>query len=463
MKHPININVLNNAVGIPPTADGIVGILAKSVAVAGKFILNRPYLLTQLDDLVTILGIDAAYDTTNNTAVYQQVSEFYGQAGDGALLWLYGVPKNTVYAAFVATSTFSDFIRYTAQADPLQRVKMIGLCYDVPLTLQSAADFPVDVTDTILALETVRAQLFQQGYQFSALIDGYNMSSTVAPSALTSLATRTQPGISLCIAGTKGNGVSGIGLALGRFARITVGRGFSAVEDGAVNTNTAFLTNSVLIPVTGNLVVGEVYTVFGGNITYNAIVYKPGDVFVAVVGQIAYTTTAGGYVVSNSTPINGAIGTPAIGLSPSSIDQLGLKQYMFLRTWSGKSGFYWNDAATCTGSQFALSSQEYNRVANRLSADALSFFIQEMGKNLPLDTRTGNVDQTYLNAKQEEFYNTYIVPLAAKSGSGDITDASLLVTGVNFLATKTLDFTLTIVPSVILGGVTGKLRFSATL
>ena len=90
MKHPINITVINDAVGITQPTDGIMMIFAKAVAVSGTFALSTPYLLTSPDDL-TALGIDAAYDSTNSVAVYQQVNEYYSQAGTGALLWLVGV------------------------------------------------------------------------------------------------------------------------------------------------------------------------------------------------------------------------------------------------------------------------------------------------------------------------------------------------------------------------------------
>lgn len=454
MQHPINISVINNAAGIPPSSDGVMGLFCKAVAVGSTFALNTAYLLTSPTDLAT-LGIDAAYDATNSVAVYQQVSEFYGQAGDGALLWLFGVAKNTAYATFVAGNTFADLIRFTAQADPANRVKMIGLCYDVPAATQSGADFPSDVTDTITALETARITLFNQGYQFSAIIDGYNMSSTVTPATIITMATKSAPGVSLNITGTKPNGVSAVGLALGRFARISIGHGFGAVEDGPVNTSGAYLTNSVIIPTTGVLVVGDTYTVEGGTVTYNSGTYKIGQTFVAVTGHTTYTTSDTGYVVDNYTPVQ--------GLRPAYIDSLGSKQYMFLRTWFNHSGFYWNDGATCELSTKQLSTQEYNRVANALSADALFFFIGEMGKNLPLDVKTGAVDQGYLNAKQSQFYDTYFAPLSVNSGSGDLSDGSITLTGPNFNATKTINFVIKIVPTPILGAVNGTIQFSATL
>lgn len=454
MRHPISITVINNAAGIAPQSAGVMGLFVKAVAVSTTFLLGTPYLLTQLSDL-TDKGVDAAYDLANGVAVYQQVSEFYEQAGDGALLWLFGVAKATAFADYVVSDPFKALVRGTATADPLNRVKMIGFAYDVPTALQSATDFPADVLATITPLETTRKALFAEGYQFSAILDGYNMSSTVTPANIGTMANKSAPGVSLCITGTKGNGVSAVGLALGRFARITVGHGFGAVEDGPMNTADAFLTNSVLKTAADAIVVGQVYTVFGGAITYNTVVYAVGSTFTAVTGYTSFTTAAGGYLVSNSTKVS--------GLTPAYVDSLGLKQFMFLRTWFSKSGYYWNDGATCELSTKPLSTQEYNRVANALSADALVFFIDQMGKNLPLNAATGAVDAGYLNAKQSEFKETYIDPLAVGTGTGDITTAALTLAGPNFNTTKTMTFKLEIVPTPILGGVTGTVEFVATI
>lgn len=457
MQHPITIQVINDAVGISQPTDGIMMIFVKAVAVGGTFALNTAYLITSVDDL-TALGIDEAYDTTNSTAVYQQVSEYYAQAQTGALLWLVGVAKATAYATFVASSTFQDLVRFTAQADPANRAKMLGFCYDVPAAAQTAADFPADVTASLTALQTAQLDMFNQGYQWSAIVDGYNMSSSVTPATIGTMATKACPSVSMCITGTKPNGVSSVGLALGRFSRITIGHGFGAVEDGPVNSNTAFLTNCISIPTTGTLTVGDTYTVYGpagATVTYNSTVYQVGQSFTAVTGFTSFTATGGGYVVDNYTDV--------AALSPTFINQLGQKQFMFLRTWFNHSGFYWNDGATCEQPTKQLSTQEYNRVVNSLSASALSFFINEMGKNLPLDTRTGNVDQGYLNAKQSQFYDQSINPLTVAAGTGDITDGSITMTGPNFNATKTINFTLVIVPTPILGAINGIIRFSSTL
>lgn len=460
-RHTINITVPNSAAGIPTAKEGVVGILAKGVAVGGTLALDTPYALKKLSDLIA-LGVNAAYDVANGVAVYQQVSEFYAQAGDGALCWLQVCAKNTTYATYVASATFRNFINYSAQADITQQIKLLGICYDVPTATQAAADFPADVTNTLTAIQTARNLLFAQGKCFGVILDGYNMDTTVTPTTIGTMATATNPNVSLCITGTKGNGVSAVGLALGKYARISVGRGVGAVEDGAINTTTAFLTNGILVAAGGALIVDEVCTVQGGPITYNAVVYNIGDQFTVVTGHLAFTTTAGGYVLIGSTPINN-IGGKILGMDQDDLDTLGDKQYFFITTVSGITGLFWNDGATCTAEDNFFSSMEYTRVANAISYDARQFFTLLRGLNLPSDSTTGDLDSSFCAGKAKSFKTIFIDPLTAASGSGDISDGKIVVSGPNYAGTGNLKFAITMTRATILGEVDGTIEFALTL
>lgn len=452
--HKITITVPNSAAGIPVDKTGIMGMVLQGVAVASTLVLDTPYLLTKLAD-ATAMGINAAYDVTNGTAVFQQISEFYGSAGDGALLWIQVTAKATAYASYVASAAFSSYVRFSAQADPSQQVKIIGLCYNPPVAVQSSTDFPADVPAAVTAAQTIQQILFQKGFCFSVIVDGYNMSSAVTPATIGTQATNTAFSVSLCITGTKGNGVSAVGLALAKFARISIGRGMGATEDGAINTTAAYLTNGITLAAGATIIVGDVYTVAGGTVTYNAITYQTGQSFLAVGGHTVFTTADTGYVIFGSTPI--------IGMDPDDLSLLGGKQYMFITTVQGISGLYWNDGATCTAVGNFFSSQEYNRVANSLSFDARAFFTLLRGLNLPSDVQTGALDPVFCQGKQKSFKTKFIDPLSADSGSGDISGGELTVTGPNYNADAKLFFTLRLVRSTILGDVIGTVQFVTTL
>jgi hypothetical protein len=464
--HPIKISVINNQTGIPQSTDGIMMMFIHATAIGSTFALDTPYLLTKLAD-ATALGITAANDATNGIALFQQVNEFYaGGTNDGLLLWIQGVAKATNFATYVAGATFAASVRATGATTPANRAKMIGICYKLPTATQTATDFPSDVPATITALQAAQVSLFNQGYQFSAIVDGYNMSTTVTAATIGDISLKLCSSISLCITGTIPNGVSSVGLALSRFAKISIGHGFGAVADGSV-AQTAYLTKCLAIPASGTLTVGKVYTVYNGTVVYNSVTYVSGTdaqptQFTAVTGFTTFTTPDTGYCVEAFAPIVAL--TPSNATGTGDIDLLGSKQYMFLRTWFAHSGFYWNDGATCTTSTLALSTQEYNRVANALSADALAFFINQIGSNQPLDTKTGAIAQNILNSLQQQFYDEYISPLSVvNGGTGDLTDGKLILTAPNFNATKTMNFSLQIVPTPILGSVVGTIQFVSTI
>jgi len=482
MQHDINITIIDTAVGIPQDSDGVMGIVCKAIAVAPStgvtgFVLNHAYLLSKKSDLDT-LGINAAYDHTNSLAVYQQVSEFYDEAGDGALLWLMGMnaSETSLYngsygtaggaGPYLSSDTFKNLVRSTAKSDLANRIKMLGVCYEIPAALNTSSTvlLPADVTASITILQSTIEALFTEGYQFSGIIDGYNMSThaNAAPSLLTDAASYACGSVSLCITGSMGNGVASVGAALGRFARISIGHGFGAVEDGPVNITTAFLTNSKAQIAGDTLANGSAFRFFvaGDSIIYNSITYYPGESFVDDGSH--HTFTGSGWVYYNDTTTTEK--SNIANLLKADLDYLGAKQYMFHRWWFGQSGFYWNDGATCEDSTMALSSQEYQRVANHYAAAALSFSTNEMNKALIVNSTTGAVDTGYLLAKNQDFYDRYIAPYKpAPEGTGDISDGSIVFNGDNFLATKELTFVFEFVLSAILGSITGTIQATATL
>jgi len=68
------------------------GLIGGGVAVVGKAQLDVAYKLLRPSDAVA-LGIDAAYDTTNDVQIYRHISEFYRMAGEGKTLRIMLVAK----------------------------------------------------------------------------------------------------------------------------------------------------------------------------------------------------------------------------------------------------------------------------------------------------------------------------------------------------------------------------------
>lgn len=469
MNHPINETVINQVVGVPASEDGVIMLFVKGVAIGSTLALDTAYLLSKYAD-VAALGITQALDVTNSTALWYQLNKFYNNGdNDGVLCWLVVTAISTnPYATYVTGNTFLNLVRSTKNADIAQRAKILGFCYEMPAATQAGADFPADVTATILALPAVLATLFGQGFQLSAVVDGYMMSDAVTPETIGTRANDNAYAVSLCITGSLPNGVSDVGMALGqKAARISVGHSWWQVDGtdplgGPLNTNSAYLTNGATVLPAGTLVVGKVYTVLGkvatDTVVYNTVTYNVGQSFTAVSMHTTYTTAGTGYVVTGCTPVGKL--TPGNASGTGDIDYLGIKQYMFMRTWDYQSGFFWNDAATCTNPDLQISTQEFNRVANKLSAGGRAFSILEIGKNQPIDPTTGSISQAALNSMASEFFDQYINPMIINQ---DISDGAIVFTGPNFNSLKALNWTLSINGEPAVSSVNGTIQFVSTL
>jgi hypothetical protein len=341
------------------------------------------------------LNINAAYDTTNAVNIYKQVSQFFAEAGAGAKVWLLGVAKATAMSTYIAAEAFKTLIRGTVVADANNLVKGIGICYKKISATQSSTDFDSDAILCVPAIEVVIKALFAEGISTFAAVDMTNMSTTITPTTIGTYATKVCPQVCPVITGFDSGGNAAVGAYMGRLAKSSVGVSPGKVNDGAIGSTTMYLTNGVNV---------------------------------------------------NS-------------LTLANFSDLGTKQFVFARTWFNQSGYYWNDGATADLASNAFSVVEFNRIANKLTANALYFFTQEIGSNLPVAS-DGSLDSVYCVAKQGQFKSTYINPLI---NNGDISNATLTVTGATYSADKTLRFKLKILASNALGNVTGTIEFVTTL
>ena len=394
--HTINIVTANQQTGIPQSSDGVVGLICKGVAVSSTFLLNQFYKLTSMDDL-TALGITSDYDVSNNTAIYQHISEFYEQAGTGSVIWLAAISKATDASTFFASATFKTMMKSTGIADYTQKIKLVGFGFNVPISTQSSNDFPIEVLSTVTALHNALISLQSEYFYSCGVVDGYNMSTTITPSTIGTLATQTNYLCQLLITGTQNNGVSSIGQYLGKISQISVGTSPGRVADGALNSlsTTMYLTNKTAIS----------------------------------------------------------------SLSESNFDSLAGKQYLFARTLQDRVGYYYNDGSTCEAADLALSTIQINRIANKLMSGLYVQLTGEREKSLPVNT-AGNLDAGYCATLGDQFYQTYILPLIT---SGDISNAKVVITGINYTTTRTFTYKLSILPNYTYNDVDATITFVNTL
>ena len=509
--HTIKTTVNNSPTGTPSPEDGVMMMIVRGAVGASSLVLDTAYLGSSLAAF-TAQGITKDFDVLNGLTVYQQVKEFYDEAGDGAYLWLVITAKANAFATYVASTTFKNLIRGTIQSDVTKRAKMVGFCYDPPATVQSAADFPSDVTATLPALQLTQAALALEGFPISAIVDGYNMSSTVTSDTIQTMATKSCPSISLCITGSTPNGVSSVGSALGRFARISMGHGFGETDDGPISLTTSYLTNGVstfvnatAITAGTNLTATHSYMVVTGPVTYNGTVYPFGSTFLVSVGTLSFTggtvidlavsgtvaTTSTYLVVAGTVTYNSVVygtgskfttdgshttftggivqvlnSTDVTKLFQNDYYNFGSKQYMFHCPYYQLSGLYWNDGATCDLVVNPLSTQEYNRVGNHFLSALLNFLSLLKGKNVPIDSKTGLVTASFTKTQQQIFYDTYIKPAiipVAPQTVGDISDGNLVLVGTPNGNQVNWTYTLTIIGTPLVGSANGTIVFSNTI
>ena len=505
MRHTIITTILNTPSGTPSSSDGVMMMVCVGAATTGgthALVLDTAYLGSKLDDFVTGLNITPDYDVVGGYSVYQQIKEFYDEAGDGAYLWL--VVTATAYATYFASATnttFLNLVRGTIQSDLAMRAKMIGVCFKPPTSANISTDFNADALASIPLLQAVVLTLSAEGFPLSFILEGNNMLSTATSATIGTMATKLAPAVSFCITGSKPNGVGSVGAALGRFARISVGHGFGETDDGPISLTSSFLTNGIATLISGSVIThgtdlteGHTYMVLHLS-TYNGVSYSFGSTFLCLTGIKAFTVgtvvdiTASGTIVnatkyyviagpitsdsivyatgaifvSTTTTFTGGFvaaltATDVTKLFQADIIAYGDKQYMFHCPFYQLSGLYWNDGATCDLSTKPLSTQEFNRVGNKMVSALLNTLSLLKGKNVPIDTKTGLVSLSFTSAKQEDFFQTYINAMITNN---DISGGSLSLVGTpNGVNTVNWTYVLTINGEPITGSATGTVTFS---
>ena len=93
----------NPQVGVATGDLRISGMIMNAVAVAGKFDLGTVYKINSLKDAEEILGINAAYDTTNRVVCWHHIREYYEGLGldSHVELWILGTSQATTMVQMV--------------------------------------------------------------------------------------------------------------------------------------------------------------------------------------------------------------------------------------------------------------------------------------------------------------------------------------------------------------------------
>jgi len=238
----VKIEFANGVLGATePMEDGVAGLVATGVAVAGKFALNTPYLIEKLGDLANLGITDGASDA--NATIYKAVKEFYSEAPDGTKLWilasadtdgqddLVDVTKANNAKKLIEAANGSIRILFVAVKDPagytpVTTTGIDGATRDAITNAQGLAEW---------ATENLFAPLF-------VILEGRHYTGTAATLTANPINTGDDNRVCVVIGDTvTGSTGAAVGLVAGRCARIPVQRSIARVRTGPVNATAMYI------------------------------------------------------------------------------------------------------------------------------------------------------------------------------------------------------------------------------
>lgn len=230
----INITFANGAISsVLPSADKVVGMIVSAVA-SGDFKLGEAYCIYHLSEAVE-LGLNK----TANAYAYEQIRQFYAEAGEGAELWVYGVAK-TVKPSVMLDKTGTHAPDFIQKANG--RIRVLAACWDSEgATITPQAGLDPDVLTAVgkgqelgeWSATTLYAPIF-------VILNGYGYSHNSA-STMTDLTTRKDNRVAVFVGAIETEKNLALGLLAGKIASCEVQTHIGRVKDGALNCEKAFI------------------------------------------------------------------------------------------------------------------------------------------------------------------------------------------------------------------------------
>ena len=238
----VTINIDRTGLGgVALTEDRIMGICLTGVAVSGKLVLDTPHAIYSLDDAIA-LGIDS----TNNPDAYNQLVDFYAEAGRGAKIWVI-VSANTMDIDHKV-----DKSQTICQAKILAQsaggeIKVMGICWRpaTPYSPTILDGLDTKVYSAVTHADSLAADFVAQIMPFSVILEGNGF--TGIETNLRNLTSMTNSRVAITLAARSAGKEASIGSILGRLAHVPVQRKISRVLDGAISIATAYLTDGAII------------------------------------------------------------------------------------------------------------------------------------------------------------------------------------------------------------------------
>ena len=216
-------------------ADGVLGLIGSGVAIAGKFELNKTYVLYSMDSLVE-LGITAV----SNAAIYKLVSEFYSNADAGTEVWLMAFPDTLLVSDILDKDKDNAKLLINAANGRLRGLvvsRTPDASYEPVITDGLDADVALAATKgqalAEWATDTKYAPLF-------IILEGYGYAGD--PAELADLSEGQNNRVGIFIGDTISDSQNAtMGTIAGKIAASPVQRNIGRVKDGAIASITGFI------------------------------------------------------------------------------------------------------------------------------------------------------------------------------------------------------------------------------
>lgn len=317
----VSISIENGNLGrTPTTADGVAGLILVGVG-KPNLPLYTPKQIFALKE-AEVLGITQANDAADKVDTWQQIKEFYDEAGSGAELWIMIVSTTKTMTETLDPATSNNGARKLLDAaEGKIRLLGVGRFIHPSITYNQTTNGGIDA-DSLTALQKAHALSVEYTKEFKpffTFVDARNFNGVA--SDLIDLRTYTYSKSGLVLSTTvAGKKSAAVGLALGRWAKLPVQRNGARVKDGGLNIIGGFLTN-------GNTVESQESAI-----------------------KVAYD-----------------------------------KGYICFRKYVGKSGYYFVDDPTATGLNDDFLSIANNRVINKAITLIYSTYVEEINDEVEIN------------------------------------------------------------------------------
>lgn len=245
---------------VAPSDDGISALLLSGIAVAGKFALGDvlgPFV--QIED-AEAMGIDAAYDTTNNTNAHKHIKDFYDSSPKGTNLYVMVVAMTQTLTVSCTLATANGVKKLLSTVGG--KIKLLGLSFtpDGTYTPTYVSQLEADLWTAITALKLTWADEVTYKRPVRVLIEARNYQGTLA--SIKNLRDASATPAANMVGLVIGNDFdydnpaaslphkkkyASVGLALGTAAGLKVNRNIGRVKNGATVVSTGGLSNGLKI------------------------------------------------------------------------------------------------------------------------------------------------------------------------------------------------------------------------